>query len=402
MPEEAATVVPVSQIDTVDASDTASRLRIAVARLARLLRQQNVGSLGPTLDAALATIEREGPLTLGELAARASRSPRPASPASPPSSKTPATSCAATTATTAASAGWRSPPTVAEQVALNRSRRHAWLHGTAWTRCRPRTWTPSPARSPCWSGSAPRPARGWRRDGGGGAPRRSAAGHLPLMRVRNFRLFFGGQLISQVGNWLTLVAQTLLVLKLTDNGFAVGLLTACQFAPVLFLGAWAGLVADRSDKRKLLIDRADRSPCCSRSRWRRWPSAATRRWPPSTPWPWSAASPSAFDNPARRAFVVEMVPETTCQNAVSLNSALMTSSRIVGPALAGLLVATVGLRLVLPRSTASPTSPSSPALCADATPASCARRRPPPRAKGQVREGLALRPHACPTCGSRW
>src|SRR4051812_50227951 len=74
------------------------------------------------------------------------------------------------------------------------------------------------------------------------------------MRFRNFRLFFAGQMISQIGNWLTLVAQTLLVLKLTDNdGVSVGALTACQFAPVLLLGAWAGVVADRSDKRKLLV-----------------------------------------------------------------------------------------------------------------------------------------------------
>lgn len=60
------------------------------------------------------------------------------------------------------------------------------------------------------------------------------------LRVRNFRLFFVGQLISQVGNWLTLLAQTLLVLGLTDNGVAVGALTACQFAPVLLLGSWTG------------------------------------------------------------------------------------------------------------------------------------------------------------------
>ena len=73
------------------------------------------------------------------------------------------------------------------------------------------------------------------------------------LRVRNFRLFFGGQLISQIGNWLTLIAQALLVLKLTDSGFALGLLAACQFGPVLVLGAWSGLVADRSDKRKLLL-----------------------------------------------------------------------------------------------------------------------------------------------------
>src|SRR6187397_62811 len=73
------------------------------------------------------------------------------------------------------------------------------------------------------------------------------------LRVRNFRLFFVGQLISQVGNWLTLVAQSLLILHLTDSGVAVGVMTACQFLPVLLFGAWAGLVADRSDKRKLLM-----------------------------------------------------------------------------------------------------------------------------------------------------
>src|SRR5438445_10772609 len=73
------------------------------------------------------------------------------------------------------------------------------------------------------------------------------------LQVRNFRLFFGGQLISQVGNWLTLIAQALLVLHLTGNGVAVGAITACQFAPVLVIGAWAGLIADRSDKRKLLL-----------------------------------------------------------------------------------------------------------------------------------------------------
>src|SRR5256714_8708021 len=71
--------------------------------------------------------------------------------------------------------------------------------------------------------------------------------------IRNFRLFFGGQLISQVGNWLTLVAQTLLVLKLTDSGYALGGLAAAQFGPVLVIGAFAGLVADRSDKRRRLI-----------------------------------------------------------------------------------------------------------------------------------------------------
>ncbi|MDP1804905.1 MAG: MFS transporter, partial [Acidimicrobiales bacterium] len=73
------------------------------------------------------------------------------------------------------------------------------------------------------------------------------------LEIRNFRLFFVGQSISQIGNWLTLIAQTLLVLKLTDSGVALGLLAAAQFGPVLVFGAFAGLVADRSDKRRLLI-----------------------------------------------------------------------------------------------------------------------------------------------------
>src|SRR3982750_3722567 len=85
------------------------------------------------------------------------------------------------------------------------------------------------------------------------AIRGAARDTFQSLRVRNFRLFFSGQLISQIGNWLTLIAQALLVLKLTNNGVALGLLQAAQFGPVLLLGPWGGLVADRSDKRKLLL-----------------------------------------------------------------------------------------------------------------------------------------------------
>src|SRR3954452_593254 len=83
--------------------------------------------------------------------------------------------------------------------------------------------------------------------------RRATSETFRSLHVRNFRLFFMGQLISQVGNWLTLVAQTLLVLQLTDNGIALGALAAAQFGPVLIIGPWAGLIADRSDKRRLLL-----------------------------------------------------------------------------------------------------------------------------------------------------
>ena len=161
------------------------------------------------------------------------------------------------------------------------------------------------------------------------------------LRIRNFRLFFVGQSISQIGNWLTLIAQTLLVLKLTDSGVALGLLAAAQFGPVLLFGAFAGLVADRSDKRKLLLIVQTFAMVQSFAL----AALAFQDHPPV----WAiyviaafGGMATAFDNPARRSFVVEMVPEDHITNAVSLNSALMTGSRVIGPALGGLLVATVG------------------------------------------------------------
>ncbi len=159
--------------------------------------------------------------------------------------------------------------------------------------------------------------------------------------IRNFRLFFAGQLVSQVGNWLTLVAQTLLVLKLTDSGYALGALAAAQFGPILLVGAFAGLVADRSDKRRLLMIvqafAMAQSFCLA--------ALGFMTNPPLLAIYVVAVFSGiamAFDNPARRSFVVELVPENRIPNAVSLNSALMTGSRVIGPALAGVLVTTVG------------------------------------------------------------
>jgi MFS family permease len=161
------------------------------------------------------------------------------------------------------------------------------------------------------------------------------------LRMRNFRLFFFGQLISQTGTWLTMVAQTLLVLRLTDSGIALGLLAACQFGPVLVLGAWAGTVADRSDKRRLLI--ITQALAMAQS----FAIAAvvfTHQDTVAVIYALAAVQGviTAFDNPARRSFVVEMVPAPELPNAVSLNSAVMTGARVFGPALAGFLVITVG------------------------------------------------------------
>src|SRR3954466_15543881 len=92
--------------------------------------------------------------------------------------------------------------------------------------------------------------------GGAGMRRRGGSAARTTFRslaVRNFRLFFFGQLISQIGTWLTTIALTLLVLHLTKSGLAIGALVACQFGPMLVLGAYGGVVADRSDKRRLLL-----------------------------------------------------------------------------------------------------------------------------------------------------
>lgn len=205
------------------------------------------------------------------------------------------------------------------------------------------------------------------------------------LRIRNFRLFFVGQGISQVGNWLTLVAQSLLVLHLTHSGVALGLLAACQFGPVLLLGAWAGLVADRSDKRRLLM--VVQTGAMAQSFLL---AALAFMGQPPLPAVFLVASlgglAMAFDNPARRAFVVEMVPTAKVPNAVALNSAVMTSSRIIGPALAGLLIVTVGYGWAFVLDGASYV-----AVLAALALMRSSELRPSvvaERGKGQVREGL--------------
>lgn len=161
------------------------------------------------------------------------------------------------------------------------------------------------------------------------------------LKHRNFKLFFIGQLISQTGTWVTMIAQTLLVLSLTTSGLVLGLLLAAQFGPVLLLGAWAGAVADRADKRVLLM----RVQALAMLQSFALGVVVLAGWA-SIPVIFGLAAVqgvlTSFDSPARRAFVVEMVPPTDLPNAVSLNSAVMTGARVVGPAAAGALILAVG------------------------------------------------------------
>ncbi len=204
-------------------------------------------------------------------------------------------------------------------------------------------------------------------------------------RHRNFRLFFTGQLISQTGTWLTMVTQTLLVLSLTNSGIALGLLTAFQFGPVLLLGAWGGAIADRADKRTLLMTLQALAMVQSAALG----IVVLSGWA-TVPVIFFLAGVqgvlTAFDNPARRAFVVEMVPAEDLSNAVSLNSAVMTGSRVVGPALAGVLVLSVGYGW--PFILDAVTYVAVLAGLFMMRPAELYRSAPMAKAKGQVRQGL--------------
>ncbi|HET9162794.1 MAG TPA: MFS transporter [Solirubrobacterales bacterium] len=162
------------------------------------------------------------------------------------------------------------------------------------------------------------------------------------LSVRNYRRYFFGQLVSLSGNWAQMVASVWLVLSLTHSGFAVGLTTALQFVPMLAIGAWGGLLADRFDKRRLLIvtQLLMALPAIG--------LLVVSATGIVTPWmvylaAFSRGAVNAVDNPTRQSFVIEMVGADRVVNAVSLNSVLVQSARIVGPALAGVLIATLGV-----------------------------------------------------------
>ena len=205
------------------------------------------------------------------------------------------------------------------------------------------------------------------------------------LRHRNFRLFFFGQLISNSGNWLTTVAIVLLVLHRTNSGLAVGAITACQFGPILLLSAWAGLIADRSNKRRLLVvtQTLEMLESCTLALLAFLPHS------PTLAFYLTAAAGGcmlAFDNPVRRSFVTEMVGVDDVPNAVTLYSALVNASRIVGPALAGLLIVVVGFGWCF---TVDAISYSFVLLALwMMRPAELRRVPVTPRGKGQVREGI--------------
>ncbi len=161
------------------------------------------------------------------------------------------------------------------------------------------------------------------------------------LRNRNYRLFTIGQTISNTGNWLTKIALTLLVLKITESGLSVGIVSALQYGPILFLSLWAGSIADKFDKRRLLIWTQSLEMVQS-------VGLAVLAFMPHPPLfglyalAFVGGIVLSLDNPLRLSFLSEMVPKHDIPNAVVLYSTNVNLSRILGPAIAGLLIITVG------------------------------------------------------------
>jgi len=181
-----------------------------------------------------------------------------------------------------------------------------------------------------------------------GRPRRVATGGISFRKTfsafkhRNFRLYFAGQLVSFTGTWMTTTAQGWLVYQLTGSKALLGIVAAAASAPLLFFATWGGWVADRYPKRAVVVTTQICFMILSLA-------MAALVWTKLVQ-PWHiivlavlGGITMAFDMPARQSFVIEMTSREDLMNAISLNSSAFNCARIVGPSIAGLLMAHVGI-----------------------------------------------------------
>jgi MFS family permease len=162
------------------------------------------------------------------------------------------------------------------------------------------------------------------------------------LAVPNYRRYFAGQVVSISGNWMQTVAEMWLVVQLTGNGLNVGLTAALQFLPILLFGAWGGLIADRLPKRRLLMVTQALMALPAITLWAITAAGATELWMVYA-LVLTRGAVTAIDNPARQAFVMELVGSERVVNAVALNSVIVHTARIVGPAAAGVVIALLGV-----------------------------------------------------------
>jgi MFS family permease len=206
------------------------------------------------------------------------------------------------------------------------------------------------------------------------------------LSIYNYRVYFAGALVSNVGTWMGRVAQDWLVLtQLTDHDpIALGVVTGLQFAPMVLLAPWAGMVADRFRKRRILFVTQSMLAVTSLLTGVLVVTGVVELWHVYLLALLQGLA-TAIDNPARQTFVSEMVPRTSLANAVSLNSASFNAARILGPGVAGLVIAAVGTG---PAFFVNTLSFVAVLLALTQMKTELLRPAPRSRGKGQIRDGL--------------
>ncbi|HIT76853.1 MAG TPA: MFS transporter [Candidatus Avipropionibacterium avicola] len=216
-------------------------------------------------------------------------------------------------------------------------------------------------------------------------PREWPSGLIAL-QVRNYRLLLSSQALGATGGWMQRVAQDWMVLQLTGSVAAVGVTVALQFLPFLLFGLFSGVIADRFPKQRILMITQSAAAVCAAVLGLLALTGTAQAWHVYII-AFSLGMVTVFDGPARSALVTELVGPARIRNAVSLNSSVFHSAALVGPALSGVLIGTIGLgwSFVANALAASVVvaiiSQIKPELAQLPTPAS--------RAKGQLREGLS-------------
>jgi len=205
------------------------------------------------------------------------------------------------------------------------------------------------------------------------------------LAIPNYRRYYGGQSISLIGTWMQMTTQSWLVYTLTRSGAMLGVIIALQTLPVLVLGPYGGVVADRVDKRRLMILLQSAMGVQALILGVLTVTGAIQVWQIGILAALLGFN-NAFENPARQSFMMELVGPEHLRNAVSLNSVLVNVARSIGPAVAGILIATVGDGECFLINAASFIPVVFTLTSMDTT--KLATVAPAPRARGQLREGL--------------
>ena len=205
------------------------------------------------------------------------------------------------------------------------------------------------------------------------------------LSVPNYRRYYGGQAISLAGTWMQMTAQAWLVLTLTHSSTALGVVIGLQTLPVLLLGPYGGVIADRVDKRRLMIILQSAMGVQALILGVLTVTGVVQYWQIGVLAALLGLN-NAFENPARQSFMLEMVGPEYLRNAVSLNSVLVNTARVIGPAVAGILIATVGIGVCFLLNSASFAAVVASLIRMDRS--ALSPSTPTPRAKGQLREGL--------------